>query len=426
MQPSRRLLRQTDFAIIGGGVAGLACAYRLQQLVAKGFECSYKVYERESTYGGRVAVYTTDTHYWDYGFQRMKQPKQRPMSKLLPSFRHQLLAAPWGRKSGVYDSERGKVIWSEPGHCFAMTPSSRFFLRYLTADVDAQTGQKILLDHRIVEIRRWQREQWIFKLESGRWGRADALLLACPPREILTCFEGSDEFPLPDSPIVDLAAATEYAPSWVVLVGLPDSDCCDFDEMRILGHPVLHSIINNSTKPRRPSEGTAVTVQCTPAYSKANVDTPPTELAAEVLRCLKDDLGHLVSFYRAPFFVAAHLWPNAYPSTPPPEFPGGQPWDPAAKLGVCGDWTLGPRMEDAFTSGVRLANSVAGLEDLDEIDTTGLGMQDHGLQYRQQSSLVEEPSQYDNINKTRKVMKEHAGPYSWTDFLQAKGNRGHV
>jgi len=34
-------------------------------------------------------------------------------------------------------------------------------------------------------------------------------------------------------------------------------------------------------------------------------------------------------------------------------------WDAKLKLGVCGDWLLGHRVEDAFVSGLSLALSVA-------------------------------------------------------------------
>ena len=34
-------------------------------------------------------------------------------------------------------------------------------------------------------------------------------------------------------------------------------------------------------------------------------------------------------------------------------------WDPAARLGVCGDFLLGPRVEAAWLSGTHLAAAIA-------------------------------------------------------------------
>ena len=33
-------------------------------------------------------------------------------------------------------------------------------------------------------------------------------------------------------------------------------------------------------------------------------------------------------------------------------------WEPASRIGVCGDWCLGHRVEDAFISGLELALKV--------------------------------------------------------------------
>ena len=37
--------------------------------------------------------------------------------------------------------------------------------------------------------------------------------------------------------------------------------------------------------------------------------------------------------------------------------PLGQPyaWDPKARVGVCGDWCIGHRVEDGFVSGLEMA-----------------------------------------------------------------------
>ena len=53
-----------------------------------------------------------------------------------------------------------------------------------------------------------------------------------------------------------------------------------------------------------------------------------------------------------PTYQAAHRWRYALV-----ERPLGEPcvWDPALRLGLCGDWCLGPRVEAAYLSGTALA-----------------------------------------------------------------------
>ena len=57
----------------------------------------------------------------------------------------------------------------------------------------------------------------------------------------------------------------------------------------------------------------------------------------------------------APNTLLAHRWRHALVETAI-----GQPglWDPATRIGVCGDWCLGGRVEAAYVSGIGLARSV--------------------------------------------------------------------
>jgi renalase len=58
----------------------------------------------------------------------------------------------------------------------------------------------------------------------------------------------------------------------------------------------------------------------------------------------------------APAYLSAHRWRYALV-----ERPLGEPclWDEALRLGLCGDWCLGPRVEAAWMSGRALAAALA-------------------------------------------------------------------
>ena len=53
-----------DIAIIGGGIAGLACAIGLESI-----NIPYKLFEKSNELGGRVGTYTRDDLIVDKGFQ---------------------------------------------------------------------------------------------------------------------------------------------------------------------------------------------------------------------------------------------------------------------------------------------------------------------------------------------------------------------
>jgi hypothetical protein len=57
-----------------------------------------------------------------------------------------------------------------------------------------------------------------------------------------------------------------------------------------------------------------------------------------------------------PTFARAHRWAYARPPAPL----GEVLWDPARRIGACGDWCRGGRVEGALLSGIALAEALAG------------------------------------------------------------------
>jgi predicted NAD/FAD-dependent oxidoreductase len=57
-----------------------------------------------------------------------------------------------------------------------------------------------------------------------------------------------------------------------------------------------------------------------------------------------------------PSHIEAHRWMYAKTNTP---LGKSHLWDAKAGIGLCGDWCIGHRVEDAFVSGLELALSMA-------------------------------------------------------------------
>ena len=55
-------------------------------------------------------------------------------------------------------------------------------------------------------------------------------------------------------------------------------------------------------------------------------------------------------------FSSAHRWRYAKCE----KNDAGALWDAGLRIGVCGDWLSGPRVENAFLSGLALARRIAG------------------------------------------------------------------
>jgi predicted NAD/FAD-dependent oxidoreductase len=86
-----------------------------------------------------------------------------------------------------------------------------------------------------------------------------------------------------------------------------------------------------------------------PQWTAARFEAPASLILGALLEAFRAAVGRDLPEARV---LELHRWRYARASRPL-----GEPcfWDPGRGLGVCGDWFLGSRVEDAFLSGVALA-----------------------------------------------------------------------
>jgi predicted NAD/FAD-dependent oxidoreductase len=171
----------------------------------------------------------------------------------------------------------------------------------------------------------------------------DAALLAVPAPQAA---------PLARTCGVDLPAlaAARYAPCWAVMAAFERTVAGAPDRARS-DDPVLPWFARDSSKPGRPAAETFV-LHAAPDWTREHLEAP----AEEVVRLLLARFAEATGADDAPFFASAHRWRYALV-----ERAAGVPfaWEGAARLGACGDWALGARVECAFDSGDALGVAVA-------------------------------------------------------------------
>lgn len=147
--------------------------------------------------------------------------------------------------------------------------------------------------------------------------------------------------------ITKLAAATVSDPCWTVMV-------C-FEERPDLADTVCRAgpigwAARNASKPGR---GTAEcwVVQGSPDWSRRHLEKDKTVIAAFLLDALREQAGGILPPVR---HVDAHRWRYAMSGNAGK----GAMWDAETRLGACGDWLSGPRVENAWLSGWELAQQV--------------------------------------------------------------------
>ncbi|OIQ67269.1 hypothetical protein GALL_511530 [mine drainage metagenome] len=115
-------------------------------------------------------------------------------------------------------------------------------------------------------------------------------------------------------------------------------------------HHRLAWLARESSKPGR-SAVERWTVQASAAWSQEHLHDDPARIEAKLTKAFTEITG----IRAEPALVQSKRW--LYAKT---LLPLGQShlWDAKKGLGICGDWCLGHRVEDAFVSGLELALAV--------------------------------------------------------------------
>jgi hypothetical protein len=92
-------------------------------------------------------------------------------------------------------------------------------------------------------------------------------------------------------------------------------------------------------------------------WTAAHLEDAPSAVAEALLAALADTCGALGVDLPRPEYAAAHRWRHALPAR---DGGASSAFDGPLRLGMAGDWMRGPRVEDAYLSGVALAGRVLG------------------------------------------------------------------
>ena len=181
---------------------------------------------------------------------------------------------------------------------------------------------------------------WLLETDRGRYGPFDALVAAVPPAQAWALLPGVAGLDARQHPF-------EMAPCWAVAARFDPDPGLGF-EGASLKSPVLDWVALNSSKPARDDHqdhGSWWVLHATPSWSSDRLEASPDEVAHELIGVFRDRFA----IAEAPVEWAAHCWRYARPAGNT-DSPGFLSLD-EHRLGFCGDWLAGGRVEGAFSSG---------------------------------------------------------------------------
>lgn len=336
-------------AIIGAGVSAAAAC---KALTAQG--ASVTVFEKARGPGGRVSSKRALAGSFDFGAQYFTARSQTFLAQV-QQWQSQGLVQRW--EFVPYQYQHGQLSPSPDDEIrYIGTSTMHQMLAGEFEGATMYTGCKINeLSYICSNVSSQSTGQWQLCSEQGEcFGGFDALLLTCPPAQAKQLLEGAPlSLQIPEQALL---------PCWAVLLELASATHHQAQGIFVRDGNTRW-IAQQSAKPGRHSarllQETAQApeqwlVHLSEDCSAAELETMPEQISALAAAELSRVLGTEVQVAAA----LCHRWLYAsYNSDIPP---CGVLFDKKMQLALCGDWTLGGRVENAWLSGVEAACKLLG------------------------------------------------------------------
>jgi renalase len=342
-----------NIAIIGAGIAGIACARTLKQA---GHQVT--VFEKSAGPGGRMATRRTPFGSFDHASQyfTVRDARFARALETVPG-----LCRPWSAITVRVLDEHGRVAAAglparEP-HWVPVPGMNALVGRWAQPLADSQCLELQTKVTRIerdpIEAKHWQLRSTGAQDSQHVFSGFDTVLLAMPSAQAQDLLHSSAQA----ARLAQQIGKVQVAPCWTLMIAYPQamqpglsSLGPQWNAARSTHHRIAW-LARESSKPGR-ERIERWTVQASAAWSQEHLDDDPERVQPKLLKAFAEVTG----IRAEPSFASAHLWRYAQTTQP---LGATHLWDATARIGACGDWCIGHRVEDAFISGLELALAVA-------------------------------------------------------------------
>lgn len=320
--------------IIGAGAAGLGCAQRLVEAGETPL-----ILDKGRGVGGRLATRRAEGGLtFDHGAQYVTA-RSEPFSAVLAAAEASGAAARWRAAEEGREGARPAIVGA---------PGMSGLAKRLAEGLRVKTSVRVAsLAHDADGWRlRWRAESRGAPEPSAAGEIVAARLVLTVPAPQAAELLG------PGHPLAERARAAAYAPCWTLMAAFEPGAPEPFAARRDPDDP-LSWIACEASKPGRPSKGAWV-AQAGPEWSRGHLEQAPADAAAALLAMLRDRIGA-----RQPVtHLAAHRWRYAIVEAPKAPDLAESAHSEDAGLYLAGDWTMGNRVEDAWSSGRAAADAL--------------------------------------------------------------------
>ncbi|QWE08320.1 NAD(P)/FAD-dependent oxidoreductase [Polynucleobacter ibericus] len=317
-------------AIIGAGIAGLSCATRLQALGLQ-----VQIYEKSRGPSGRMSTRNGEGWSADHGAQYFTA-RDPLFIEELNTWIAAGVAAVWHPRLSVYEASQWRESTSNESRFVgvpAMNSPGKFLAKNLSIEFNQTINQIFRKD-----------EKWFLQsLENGAITQSfDYLVLALPAPQATVLASSIDHS------ITELCSSVNMQGCWTVMARFAKGVNMSFDAA-FINNETISWMARNQSKPGRTGQE-SWTIHANPQWSQQWIELDKEGASAQIIKCA-EKLG--LNCQNAE--VSIHRWRYASGAI---NLEAGSILNEASKLGLCGDWLNGGRVEGAWLSGYQLATAI--------------------------------------------------------------------
>ena len=334
-------------------MAGIVCA---RTLVQAGHRVT--VFEKSPGTGGRMSTRRSPFGGFDHGAQYFTVRDERFALALTTA---QDICRRWSANTVRVLDAHGLVAAAglppRDAH-WVPKPGMNSLVRHWAQPIEEAGHMELqtrvtAIEHDALHPAKWQLRTQGKEDSIHVFGGFDAVVLAIPgpqASQLLKTAPGA-------KPLAKQVDTSTVAPCWTLMLAFPQAVQPglttlgpQWNAARSTHHRIAW-LARESSKPGR-TQVERWTVQASAEWSREHLQDDPSRVTAKLLKAFAEVTG----IRAQPAHAEVHRW--LYAKT---EQPLGQShlWDANTRIGVCGDWCLGHRVEDAFVSGLEMALTLA-------------------------------------------------------------------
>lgn len=328
-----RVVEKKRVAIVGAGVSGLACAGILQD---SGVETT--IFEKSRGMGGRASTHRRENHAFDSGAQYFTARDPKFVAQL-EEWLDAGVAAEWRAKivklrAGQVDSS-GRSNDQVHSARFVGVPGMSSIGKHLSEACSVYTG------FQVARLERDGVQTSLVSQDGHRENGFDVVVVASPAAQAAELIRSLAPG------LASSADAVSFSACLALLLAFDRPVNLEFDGA-FVEESALSWFAVDSSKPGRSGEASLV-LHGSPSWSDDNFEADGERVVQDLCRAFTEATGARLD---VPVYSRLHRWRYALPTEP---LADRYLFDAGSRVGVCGDWCGGPRVEGAYLSGVALA-----------------------------------------------------------------------